>query len=72
MTLENAIRLLAGSLVLIGLVLGLWVSPWFFIIVAFVGLNLVQSVFTGICPAENILRKAGLKTSAEMEKQVQT
>lgn len=61
MTLENAIRLLAGSLVLIGLVLGLTVSPWFFALVAFVGLNLVQSSFTHFCPAEMILSRCGVK-----------
>ena len=57
MTLENAIRLLAGSLVLIGLTLGLLVNPWFFVIVGFVGLNLTQSSLTGLCPAETVLRK---------------
>jgi hypothetical protein len=60
MTIERAVRLLAGSLVLLGLILGLTVNPWFFALVAFVGLNLVQSSFTGICPAENIFRKAGI------------
>jgi len=60
MTVENAIRLLAGSLVLIGLALGLFVNPWFFIIVAFVGVNLAQSALTGFCPAETIMRKAGV------------
>mgnify|MGYP003574765206 FL=1 len=64
MSLEGAIRVLAGSLVLIGLGLGLLVSPWFFVIVAFVGVNLVQSTFTGICPAENILKRMGLKPAA--------
>ncbi len=65
MTVEYAVRLLAGTLVLAGLVLGLLVSPWFFILVAFVGLNLVQSSFTGFCPAEMIFRKAGLRCSSE-------
>lgn len=58
MTMERAIRLLAGTLVLTGLVLGLLVSPWFFILVGFVGLNLAQSSLTGFCPAEKILHKA--------------
>jgi hypothetical protein len=57
MNLERAVRLLAGILVLTGLVLGLLVSPWFFILVGFVGLNLAQSSLTGFCPAEKILRK---------------
>jgi len=66
MSTEYAVRLLAGTLVLAGLVLGLLVSPWFFILVAFVGLNLIQSSFTGFCPAEMIIRKA------KGEKRVQT
>ena len=60
MKMETAIRRLAGSLVLIGLVLGLTVSPWFLAIVAFVGLNLIQSTYTGFCPAEKMLGKAGV------------
>jgi len=59
MNMETAIRRLAGSLVLVGLVLGLTVSPWFFAIVAFVGLNLIQSTYTGFCPAEKILSRVG-------------
>lgn len=57
MTTERKVRALAGSLVLIGLILGLTVNPWFFILVGFVGLNLFQSAFTGFCPAENFFRK---------------
>lgn len=40
---------------LLGLGLGLAVSPWFFAIVGFVGLNLIQSSFTDTCPAEDLL-----------------
>jgi hypothetical protein len=65
MTTERAVRVLAGSLVLIGLILGLTVSPWFFILVAFVGLNLFQSAFTGFCPAENIFCKMGLPKAGQ-------
>jgi len=61
MNMERAIRRLAGTLVLLGLVLGLAVSPWFFILVGFVGLNLFQSSFTGLCPAEKVLNKLGVK-----------
>jgi hypothetical protein len=64
MTMERTIRRLAGVLVLLGLTLGLAVSPWFFILVGFVGLNLLQSSFTGFCPAETILRKTGVCGSA--------
>jgi len=67
MTVDLAVRLLAGSLVLVGLILGLAVSQWFFLVVAFVGLNLFQSSFTGICPAESIFCKIGLPKTREKE-----
>ena len=57
MSIEYMIRILAGSLILISLVLGLLVSPWWFILAGFVGLNLVQSAFTSFCPAELIFKK---------------
>jgi hypothetical protein len=62
MSVENMIRVLAGSLVLISLGLGLTVSQYWFILAGFVGLNLVQSAFTGFCPAEMFFRK--LKSTA--------
>lgn len=59
MTTERAVRLLAGTLVTISLILGYFVSPAWLLLGAFVGLNLMQSAFTGICPAEKILRRLG-------------
>ena len=61
MTIEKAIRILAGTMVLIGLALAIWVNTWWLILPAFVGVNLIQSSFTGFCPAEKIFKKAGLK-----------
>ncbi len=57
MTLENSIRLMAGTLVLLSLSLGYLVSPFWFILTSFVGLNLVQSSFTKFCPAEMVFAK---------------
>lgn len=57
MSVENRVRLLAGSLVLIGVVLSLVVNPWWLILTAFVGANLVQSAFTNVCPAAAIFKK---------------
>lgn len=57
MTIENSIRVLAGSLVLLSLVLSRLASPYFLLVAMFVGLNLVQSAFTGFCPAEMVFRK---------------
>ncbi len=59
MKVENGVRLLAGFLVLVGLGLGILVNAWFFALVVFVGVNLMQSAFTGLCPAESILRRTG-------------
>ena len=60
MTVERALRLLAGIFVLLSLALGHWVSPWWYLFTAFVGLNLLQSAFTNWCPAMFFLRKLGL------------
>ncbi len=60
MQIESIIRLLAGTLVLASVVLSRLVSPWWLLLAGFVGLNLVQSVFTGFCPAEIILRRLGV------------
>jgi hypothetical protein len=47
--------------VLASLALGWWVHPGFFLFTALVGANLLQSAFTGVCPAEMIFRRLGLK-----------
>ena len=60
MTLENAIRVLAGTLVLTSLALAHGVNQWWLLLAAFVGLNLIQSAFTGFCPAEIILKRFGV------------
>ncbi len=60
MKMENAIRILAGTMVLISISLAHWVSEWWLLLAAFVGLNLIQSSLTGFCPAEHIFRKLGV------------
>ncbi|MGC8743570.1 MAG: YgaP family membrane protein [Verrucomicrobiia bacterium] len=57
MTPEKFVRLVAGIVVLAGTALAQWVSPWWHLLTAFAGLNLIQSVFTGFCPPEIIFRK---------------
>lgn len=64
MTVERGIRLLAGVIVLLSVSLAHWFSPWWLVLTAFVGLNLLQSAFTNWCPAMMILRSMGLKDSA--------
>ena len=62
MTVERAVFVVAGSLVLLSVALGYFVSPYWFLLTAFVGLNMIQSAFTGICPAKNVLHMLGLKS----------
>jgi hypothetical protein len=64
MKTEALIRILAGSLVLLSLTLAHFVSSWWLLLAAFVGVNLIQSAFTGFCPAEMILHKLGLGDAA--------
>ena len=60
MKLENAIRLLAGTIILTSLMLAHWAHPAWIWLTAFVGANLAQSAVSGFCPAEIILRKLGV------------
>ena len=60
MKMEQYIRLIAGSFVLISLALGWFWSPWAYLFTAFVGVNLIQSSFTRWCLMENILEAAGV------------
>jgi Protein of unknown function (DUF2892). len=61
MTIENAVRVIAGSMVLLSVVLTLTVHSQFVWLTVFVGVNLIQSAFTGICPAAFFLKKLGLR-----------
>lgn len=66
MTIERAIRIMAGFFVMLSLLLGvegspLFISKWFLAFTAFVGLNLFQSGFTNFCPPSFLLRKLGMK-----------
>jgi hypothetical protein len=61
MTVNEALRMMAGIVVLLSLALGYWVNQNWYLLTAFVGLNLLQSAFTRWCPAMTIFRKLGLK-----------
>jgi hypothetical protein len=60
MTVDRALRLIAGAFVVLSVLLGMSVHAGFFWFTAFVGVNLFQSAFTNWCPMMVILRKAGL------------
>jgi hypothetical protein len=53
---EKLVRILAGVVTLTGLGLGVVVSPWWLLLTAFAGLNILQSAFTGFCPPEIVYR----------------
>jgi Protein of unknown function (DUF2892) len=60
MNVESSLRAIAGLFVVLSVALGWFVSPWFYLFTAFVGLNLFQSAFTRWCPMMSILRVAGV------------
>ena len=60
MTVERALRLIAGAFVALSVLLGVYVNANFLWFSLFVGVNLFQSAFTNWCPMMVILRKVGL------------
>jgi hypothetical protein len=60
MTVERAVRLIAGIFILVSLALGHWVNAYWYLFTAFVGLNLFQSAFSNWCPMMTFLRKCGM------------
>jgi hypothetical protein len=61
MSVNEGLRMVAGTFVLVSVALGYWVNPWWFVLTAFVGANLLQSAFTGTCPMVWILKKLGFR-----------
>ncbi|NYI46655.1 hypothetical protein BJ993_003735 [Nocardioides aromaticivorans] len=60
MNVDRLVLALAGSLVLLSAALAALVSPWWLLLTAFVGVNLLQSSLTGFCPAAVVLRRLGV------------
>jgi hypothetical protein len=61
MSLDRSVLAFAGTMVLLSVVLTAFVSPLFVWLTVFVGLNMLQSAFTGFCPAAMVFRKLGIK-----------
>ena len=59
MKIDDFIRILAGSMVLLSVALVWFVSPWWLLLTCFVGLNLIQSALTGFCPPTIVLTRLG-------------
>lgn len=60
MNLDRAVMAFAGLMILLSLALTHFVSPWFWLLTAFIGLNLLQASVTGFCPAAILFRKLGV------------
>lgn len=61
MSLDKAVLRFAGVVVLVSVALGYFVSPYFFLLTAFAGFNMIQSSFTGFCPAASVFKLMGAK-----------
>jgi hypothetical protein len=61
MNLDRAVLAFAGIVVLAGLALGYYLSPYWLLLSAFAGLNMVQASITGFCPAAMIFKALGIR-----------
>lgn len=64
MNVDRAVLTFAGFVVLLGLSLGYWVSPYWYLLTALAGLNMIQASFTGFCPAAIVFKKLGCRSGA--------
>ncbi len=64
MNVDRAVLAMAGTMVFLSAALSFFVSPFWLLLTAFVGLNMLQAAFTGFCPAAAIFSKLGLKPGA--------
>ena len=66
MNIDRAVLLLAGTMVVASVLLATLVSGWWLLLTAFVGLNLMQSSVTGLCPAASVFRRLGLSSGCAL------
>lgn len=67
MNIDRIIFAIAGTLILVGLSLGFWMSPYWLILPAFVGVNMFQAAFTRVCPLVYLLKWMGAKSGCAFE-----
>jgi Inner membrane protein YgaP-like, transmembrane domain len=67
MNVDRAVMAFAGLMILASLVLAWTVSPWWLLLTAFIGLNMLQAAFTGFCPAAMIFRKFCVKAGCAFQ-----
>ncbi len=61
MNIDKAVLAFAGCLVLVSVTLGYYMSPYWLLLTAFAGLNMLQSAFTGFCPAAMVFKALGFR-----------
>jgi hypothetical protein len=66
LSLEGAVRVWAGVVILLSVALAVWVNEWWLLLTAFAGINLIQSAFTGFCVPEIILKKYGFEKGKDI------
>jgi len=64
MNVDRMVFAFAGIVVLLGLIHGLWISSYWFLLTAFAGLNMLQAAFTGFCPVAKVFKALGAKAGA--------
>ncbi len=64
MSIDRIVMAFAGAMVLVSVTLAHFVSPWWLLLAAFVGLNMFQAAFTGLCPLAMILKRLGVRPGA--------
>jgi hypothetical protein len=67
MSIDRAVMMFAGVTILASLALGVYVSPWWFLLTGFVGLNLMQASLTGFCPAAMLFKRLGCKAGVAFQ-----
>jgi hypothetical protein len=61
MSIDRAVFVFAGVVILAGVALAHYVNPWWILLSVFAGLNMIQAAFTGFCPAAMVFKRLGLK-----------
>ena len=67
MSIDRAVFVFAGCVVLLGVALSQLVHPWWIGLTVFAGLNMIQAAFTGFCPAALIFKKLGARPGAAFQ-----
>jgi DUF2892 family protein len=67
MNVDRAVLAFAAVMILVSLPLAWYVGPYWLLLTAFVGLNMLQAAFTGFCPAAIVFRKVGLKAGCAFQ-----